>query len=97
LGGTSKLTVNLAAVAAPGADPFWSSDHSWKVIDVGGSTSGNFTILADGGPYTAGAFSTMVDGSGNVYLKFTAVPEPATVAMLFLACLALAGYTWRSR
>ncbi|MCC6126407.1 MAG: PEP-CTERM sorting domain-containing protein, partial [Pirellulales bacterium] len=94
LGGSSTLTLNLAAAGTPNPlVPFWQSNHSWKVIDVGpaGSTTGNFTVLADGGPYpTAGSFSTSVDGSGDVYLNFAAVPEPATIVMLLLAGLAFA-------
>jgi fibronectin-binding autotransporter adhesin len=97
LGGTSKLTLSLGT-NVPSADPFWSSSHSWKVIDVGpsGATSGNFAVLADGGPYTQGAFSTSVDGGGDVYLNFTAVPEPGTIVMLLLAGLAFAAYRRRA-
>ena len=83
------------------SDPFWSSSHSWKVTDFSGSgtaTVANYTIsgttFADSTGTlldltTQGSFSIANDGQ-DVFLLFTAVPEPTTtVAAASTAVLAL--------
>lgn len=94
VGGTQVSTVAWS-------DPFWSSSHSWKIADFSGSgtaTVSNYTIsgttfadsagtLLDTG--TQGSFSVNNDGQ-DVYLIFTAVPEPTTsVAVVSTAVLAI--------
>ncbi|MBU6308911.1 MAG: autotransporter-associated beta strand repeat-containing protein [Planctomycetes bacterium] len=68
-------------------DPFWGSNHSWKIADFSGSgtaTLANYTIsgttftdstgtLLD--LTTQGSFSVTNNGQ-DVFLLFTAVPEP---------------------
>ena len=94
VGGTQASTVAWS-------DPFWSSSHSWKVTDFSGSgtaTVANYTIsgttFADSTGTlldltTQGSFSIANDGQ-DVFLLFTAVPEPTTtVAAASTAVLAL--------
>ncbi|MBN2022701.1 MAG: hypothetical protein JW809_07885 [Pirellulales bacterium] len=72
LGGTSRLTLDFAAVGDPApGEAFWTSDHSWLIMDVGTSTTGNFGSIAHGA-FAAGSFNTTVDGGGEVYLNFVA-------------------------
>jgi autotransporter-associated beta strand protein len=83
------------------SDPFWSASHSWRVTDFSGSgtaTVANYTIsgttFADSTGAlldltTQGSFSIANDGQ-DVFLLFTAVPEPTTtVAAASTAVLAL--------
>ena len=94
VGGTQASTVAWS-------DPFWSASHSWKVTDFSGSgtaTVANYTIsgttFADSTGTlldltTQGSFSIANDGQ-DVFLLFTAVPEPTTtVAAASTAVLAL--------
>jgi len=83
------------------SDSFWGSSHSWKITDFSGggsATVANYTIsgttftdstgtLLD--LATQGSFSITNDGQ-DVFLLFTAVPEPTTtVAAASTAVLAL--------
>lgn len=101
LGGSSTLSIGFAGVGNPDAgDPFWNADHLWKVIDVTGTTTtmGAFTTLANF-DFAAGDFTTFIGNGttgdlGDVYVQYTAVPEPATAA---LSALALAFAAMRRR
>lgn len=80
---------------------YWNTDHSWLVIDLGTSTTGNggtdnFAIgTVSGGSYspTEGFFTTSrladVNGKNDVYLNWTAVPEPSSAALILLGASAL--------
>jgi fibronectin-binding autotransporter adhesin len=100
LGGTSQLTLNLAAVGNPDAGvAFWTVPHSWKVIDVGaGPTAGSLAV--SNGSYAAGTFTTSTADSGadagDAMLNYVPIPEPSTLILLALAGLALAAYRRRS-
>ncbi len=75
LGGSSVLSLKFSGGTAPdGSVPFWQSTHQWKIISlIGGLNTANasFASIANGS-YSAGNFSTAVDGSGNIILTFTA-------------------------
>ena len=84
------------------SDSFWGSSHSWKITDFSGAgtaTLANYTIsgttFADStgallDPTTQGSFSITNDGQ-NVFMLFTAVPEPTmTVAALSTLGLVIA-------
>jgi len=86
LGGTSGLSLDFSLLAeaerpdyaTPNA--FWTSNHSWKIIDlVGGegATTGNFASIANG-TFDVGTFSTLVDAN-DVYLAFTASSVTPTI------------------
>lgn len=94
VGGTQVSTVAWS-------DPFWNANHSWRITDFSGSgtaTVASYTIsgtaftdstgaVLDTG--TQGSFSVTNDGQ-DVYLIFTAVPEPTTsVAVVSTGVLAL--------
>jgi hypothetical protein len=83
------------------SDSFWGSSHSWKITDFSGAGAealANYTIsgttfldstgsVLDTG--TQGSFSISNDGQ-DVFLLFTAVPEPTTsVAAASTVVLAL--------
>jgi len=83
------------------SDPFWSSSHTWRITDFSGAgtaTVANYTIsgttFVDSGTNTLdlatqGSFSITNDGQ-DVFLVFTAVPEPTTsVALVASGLLAL--------
>ena len=84
------------------SDSFWGSSHSWKITDFSGAgtaTLANYTIsgttFADSTGAlldltTQGSFSITTDGQ-NVFMLFTAVPEPTmTVAALSTLGLVIA-------
>lgn len=75
------------------SDVFWTSDQSWLVYDVVGLTTnlGNLSLVtANWADAQGDLFDTALPGGsfsltqvGNdVYLTYTAVPEPATCALL---------------
>jgi len=76
LGGTSQLTLDLSLVASPDSgDPFWNSDHTWLIADVGtAGTTGNFASIL-GNSFTKGTFSTAIVGS-DVVLSFDRSATP---------------------
>jgi hypothetical protein len=94
------------------ADPFWTSDQSWVVYDVAGTTTGanNFSIAtANWADNSGDSFNTLLSGSafsldlqGNdLVLSYTAgtasVPEPSQVAASLLALVGLGIYLWRRK
>ncbi len=74
-GATLALDFNLlsAGLQPNSGDTFWNSNHSWKIIDVAGSNTGNSTFGtitgAPGG--SQGSFNTSVD-SGDIFLNWVA-------------------------
>ena len=86
------------------ADSFWTTDQSWVIYDVAGTTTSanNFSIAtANWLDYTGDSFDTLLPGSsfalglqGNdLVLNYTAgtsaVPEPSQVAASLLALVGL--------
>ena len=94
------------------ADPFWTTDQSWVIYDVAGTTTGanNFSIAtANWADNSGDTFNTLLSGSafslgqqGNdLVLSYTAataaVPEPSQVAASLLALVGLGIYLWRKK
>ena len=92
LGGTSKITLSfLGAVTDPdGGNVFWNANRTWKIIDLSGAAtnlgSSNIASITNGS-YSAGSFSTSIGTGadlGDVYLNYTAIPEPSAWALVVL-------------
>jgi len=94
------------------ADPFWTTDQSWVIYDVAGTTTGanNFSIAtANWADNSGDTFNTLLSGSafslsqqGNdLVLNYTAgtaaVPEPSQVAASLLALVGIGIYLWRRK
>jgi T5SS/PEP-CTERM-associated repeat protein len=94
------------------ADPFWTTDQSWVIYDVTGTTTGanNFSIAtANWADNSGDSFNTLLSGSafslgqqGNdLVLNYTAgtasVPEPSQVAASLLALVGIGVYLWRKK
>jgi fibronectin-binding autotransporter adhesin len=101
VGGSETSTVSWS-------DTFWDAGHSWSITDFtggGSATINNFTITntsfldSTGTPLdaaTRGSFSITNDGQ-NMFLSFTAVPEPALPAAMALMAGALGLMSLRRR
>ncbi|MGZ5507456.1 MAG: beta strand repeat-containing protein [Limisphaerales bacterium] len=80
LGGSSVLSLSFSGGTAPDSSvPFWQSTRHWKIINLAGglnTANASFASIANGS-YSAGNFSTAVDGSGNIILTFTASAQSA--------------------
>jgi len=93
--GSNGITLNFGTTAAGStvswSDSFWSSNQSFIIYDVAGSTTGlsNLSLLntlfndATGAALAAsqGSFSVSQSGS-DVFLNYNAIPEPSTGSML---------------
>jgi autotransporter-associated beta strand protein/T5SS/PEP-CTERM-associated repeat protein len=94
------------------ADPFWTTDQSWVIYDVTGTTTGanNFSIAtANWADNSGDSFNTLLSGSAfsldlqdnDLVLSYTtgtsAVPEPSQVAASLLALIGLGIYLWRKK
>ena len=108
-GATSSLVFNTAGSLVSWADSFWDSDRSWLVFDNANSPTLASGAVFDTINLSADSFgSTLTSVRSNasfawnqqgndVYLTYTAVPEPSTYALLVLAAAGLAVHTWRRR
>ena len=94
------------------ADTFWTTDQSWVIYDVAGTTTGanNFSIAtANWADNSGDTFNTLLSGSAfslgqqgnNLVLNYTAgtsaVPEPSQVAASLLALVGICIYLWRRK
>mgnify|MGYP002137935114 CR=1 FL=1 len=90
----STIAANPASSSVAWTDAFWTTSHSWQVYSA--STLTNFSNLslvtanwadAGGNLFDAtlgGATFNLSAVGSNVFLNYTAVPEPSTYAMMAL-------------
>lgn len=69
LGGSSTLQVSFGP-SINFSDPFWSANHSWKIINGSNPGSTTFVSLVGTNGITAGSFAVSADSTG-AYLNFT--------------------------
>ena len=106
---TSSLVFNTAGSSVSWADSFWESDRSWLVFANTNNPTLARTAVFDtinlsadslGVTLTSvrsnASFAWNQQGS-DVYLSYTAVPEPSTYALLVLAAAALGFHALRRR
>ncbi len=107
-GALINLVLNGTGSSTDFSNAFWNSDQSWLVLDLtgAGTTTGNFaigTVSLDSLSqsystfHPGGSFSTSVDLNNDVYLNWTAVPEPSTYALLVLSGAGFAAHMIRRR
>jgi autotransporter-associated beta strand protein len=100
-GSTASLVFDGAGSTVDWSDTFWTSGHSWTVVDFsgGGASSGVFgsiVLTADSlgqslGTVRPGGSFSIANSGGDVILTYAIVPEPAVAALLWLAAGLLAG------
>jgi hypothetical protein len=108
-GVTSSLVFNASGSGVSWSNSFWDADRSWLVFDnansptlASGAVFDTINLSADslGSTLTSvrtnASFAWNQQGS-DVYLSYTAVPEPSTYALLVLAAAALGFHAWRRR
>jgi len=97
-GVTSSLVFN-AGSTVNWSDTFWATDQQWLVFDTAdnnysGPLFGSLTLTTDSASQSlasirsAASFNYSVV-SGDIFLNYTAIPEPSTYAMLGLGLAAL--------
>jgi T5SS/PEP-CTERM-associated repeat protein/autotransporter-associated beta strand protein len=92
-GASLNLIFNSSGSSILWSDAFWKSNQSWLLYQVGGSTTGSFSLTNNAWLDASGnAFSTSLIGSSfsitqdsqNLMLTYT-VPEPSTYSLFFFA------------
>jgi fibronectin-binding autotransporter adhesin len=97
-------TINLVFDAGSDVlweNAFWNTDRSWFFYDSATAPMGTFTLGSVGADSlgntldpSRGAFSLQTSGN-DVFIVYTAVPEPQTIPLFGLSGLAL--LVWRAR
>ncbi len=108
-GVTSSLVFNTTGSSVNWTNSFWASDRSWLVFANTNSPTLDSESLFDtidlstdslgatlASVRTNASFAWNQQGN-DVYLTYTAVPEPSTYALLVLAAAALGFHAWRRR
>jgi hypothetical protein len=101
--GSNGINLNFGTTAAGStvswSDSFWSSNQSFLIYDVAGSTAGfsNLSLLNTSFNDATGAALAEAQGSfsvsqlgSDVFLNYNAIPEPSTGSMLGLGFAGLA-------
>jgi hypothetical protein len=104
LGGTSKLTLDLSLLGSTPDDgqPFWTSAHSWKIIDTTANSATTAFGSITNGAYAHGSFNTSVVG-GDVFLNYApsggvaGVPEPSLAILASFVAIGLTVLARHSR
>jgi fibronectin-binding autotransporter adhesin len=108
-GVTSSLVFNTSSSTVSWNDVFWNENRNWLVFDNANSPTLDSTSVFDtinlsadslGKTLTSdrpNAFFGWNRQGSDVYLTYTAVPEPSTYALLALATAALGAHAWRRR
>lgn len=103
-----SLSFDSLGSAVDWSDPFWGSDQSWTIYDVAGSTTG-FSNLSISGTSWLDSLGSLLSESrpdasfaltqqgSDVVLTYTAVPEPATLALVACGAALLLASRRRSR
>lgn len=97
---TMNLAFNIGGSAVDWSNAFWTSDQSWLIYDVTGSTSGfpNFSLsVLDWQDAQGDAFQSALPGGkfslaqigDDIFLNYTIVPEPSVGILLLGAVSAL--------
>ena len=99
-GVSSDLIFNSMGSTVDWSDAFWTSNHQWQVFsntNAPAVASASIFDMVNVSPDAQGdllgaigTFSYSLDGN-DIYLQFTAIPEPSAVAMLLCGLLALGG------
>ena len=97
--GVLNLVFNTQGSAVRWSDSFWSTSRSWLLFDVGGATTGSFTMgsisadssgmLLANSAYPSAMFSTSTVGN-DIVLNYSPVPEPSTWSAIAISVVALA-------
>lgn len=93
----SGLTVNITSLGSTGFNP--ALDYSWLIARASTGLTGTATLgTVSGVDFTLGLGGFSLGTSGNqLFLNYTAIPEPSAMVMLGLAAIGGGVYTWRKR
>lgn len=93
----SGLTVNITSLGSTGFNP--GLDYSWLIAQATTGLTGTATLgTVSGADFTLGLGGFSLGTSGNdLYLNYTAIPEPSGIVLLGLAAVGGGVYTWRKR
>jgi autotransporter-associated beta strand protein len=82
-GGTSQVELDfLGGVDPNAANPFWNSTHQWRIVDLlSGTLTGNFSGIANAN-FSTGSFFLSGGSGADIFLNFSPVPEPSSIALV---------------
>jgi autotransporter-associated beta strand protein len=106
-----SISFNTTGSGVNWSDAFWTTDktgaNGWLVFSVDGTVTGFENLSLSGllldslgnslASQRAGANFGLSQVNNDVYLTYTAVPEPSTYALLVLGAAALGTHLWRRR
>lgn len=96
IGGTSQVQLSFlgAGINPNGGDPFWATNHQWQIVDlITGTLTGNFSGISN--PNFSSGFFSLSGGNGDIFLNFSPVPEPGSLALVGGSLIGL--LIWRRR